>query len=310
MYRCKECHAVYKNKVEYCDCGNDTFDYIPDTPTTNKQPAKKIKQPPSLEQKAEFVSRAFFLICLIIAIGVWFIPIGSKPVHTNKQTNKTVKVKVQTTIPDINKIWDNTPPEQQPTVNKNITPTPAESPRRIEESPILQQFFDNRQTSVPKTSYQPIPQPVQPKRAQTVQKKTPVTPKPVVSQTETPIELQQKALERQARQQNRKNTPQYNPNSPAMLTYKGTLRGAMFSQLAVGSIQGSGSCEIQFGVDKSGKIINRKFVQESSNKALNDSVYYMMMSVPKFLPPPDGYNGENIRMKISINNGEYEISIH
>ena len=95
-----------------------------------------------------------------------------------------------------------------------------------------------------------------------------------------------------------------------MLRYKNNLRSALFTQFAVGSISGVGECSIQFAIDKNGKLINRKFSQESSNKALNDAVYYMLMSVPKFDAPPSEYNGQIIRMNFKINNGNYEISIH
>ena len=30
MYRCKECKTEYKEKVEYCECGNNTFEEIAD----------------------------------------------------------------------------------------------------------------------------------------------------------------------------------------------------------------------------------------------------------------------------------------
>ena len=95
-----------------------------------------------------------------------------------------------------------------------------------------------------------------------------------------------------------------------MLKYKGELRAALFSKFAAGSIPDSGSCEISFSVDKTGKLINRKFTRESDNKTLNDVVYYMLMSVPKYLPPPSEYNGETIRMKFVIEHGSYEISIN
>ena len=65
MYRCKECKAEYKTKVDYCDCGNNTFDYI------EEAIPQKPKQPLTLEQKSEFVSRVFFAICLILSIIIW-----------------------------------------------------------------------------------------------------------------------------------------------------------------------------------------------------------------------------------------------
>ncbi len=133
-------------------------------------------------------------------------------------------------------------------------------------------------------------------------------PKTVKTEPVQPVQVKEKTVSQPIVQQPSK--PVYNPNSPEMLRYKNNLRAALFSKFAVGSITGSGECSIQFSIDKTGKLINRKFSKESSNKALNDSVYYMLMSVPRFNPPPSGYNGETIRMNFKINNGNYEISIH
>ena len=49
MYKCKECGTEYETKPDYCDCGNDTFYYIEE------------KQPITLEQKSEIVSRVFYI---------------------------------------------------------------------------------------------------------------------------------------------------------------------------------------------------------------------------------------------------------
>lgn len=274
MYRCKECNAEYKTKPDYCDCGNDTFYYIEE------------KQPITLEQKSEIVSRVFFAICLLIAIGVWFIPM-SKKTSEHKQVTKTKPVAA---IPNINKIWDDTPiyqpkPEPQPVRTEPIILTPTEpvQKKNIINKPV-QSKPSAKQTPQPKPAAKPAPA------------KPVVTPKPV-TKSEPIIKLEPAK-------------PVYNPNSPAMIDYKTKLRAKLFSKFAVGSIQGSGSCSISFSVDKSGKLINRKFTKESDNKSLNDTVYYMLMSVPHFTAPPAEYNGETIRMNFSINNGSYEISIN
>ena len=39
MYRCRECKTEYREKVEYCDCGNNTFDYIEDKISVKKEKA-------------------------------------------------------------------------------------------------------------------------------------------------------------------------------------------------------------------------------------------------------------------------------
>lgn len=264
MYRCKECKTEYKEKVEYCECGNNTFDYIEDKITVKKE---KEKTPLTLEQKSELVSRIFFALCIILSIIIWSIPIGNKPAKRQKTTQTKIKANITKTIPNIDTIWDDTPiyqpktQEQQPEVNRQntipLTSTPVDSARRIKEL-----------------------------TSKNVNKK--------IQQVTSPKEQQK---------------PAYNPNSIEMLRYKNNLRAALFSKFAVGSIQGSGECSIQFSVDKTGKLINREFSKESSNKGLNDTVYYMLMSVPRFNPPPDEYNGETIRMNFKINNGNYEITI-
>lgn len=132
----------------------------------------------------------------------------------------------------------------------------------------------------------------------------PVQPKTSHNITSPAPKLDEKPLYKEPQK------PIYNPNSPTMLRYKNSLRSVLFSHLAVGSISGSGECSIQFAIDPNGKLINRKFSQESSNKALNDAVYYMLMSVPKFTPPPVEYDAQTIKMHFKIDNGNYEISIY
>lgn len=268
MYKCKECNAEYKIKPDYCDCGNDTFDYIEE------------KQPITLEQKTEIVSRIFFAICLIIAVSVWFIPMQKRIEHQPKPA-----VKTNTAIPNIDKIWNDTP-IYQPKVEKPIPKT---------EPIILTPTAPVQKKNLTKPSRPQI----------TEQKLTaPIVIKEPVKITEPP----KKVVETPKKIEPAK--PVYNPNSPAMIDYKTKLRATLFSKFAVGSIQGSGSCSISFSIDSTGKLINRKFTKESDNKSLNDAVYYMLMSVPKFTAPPAEYNGETIRMNFSINNGNYEISIN
>ncbi len=283
MYRCRECKAEYKNKVEYCDCGNNTFDYIEEEIPLKPQKQKKYM---TLEEKSELISKLFFGLCLIISTLVWLIPVKSDVKPAVKQKPPVTKQK----IPDINKIWDDTPIYQsqpQQTYNTKsvnsytyLADRPATSASKQSKNNTVKKNSSNQAVSKPaayEIVYNPPP----------VSKKKEATPK----RTEPP-------------------KPLYNPNSPQMLKYKGDLRAALFSKFAAGSIPGSGSCEISFSVDKTGKLVNRKFTRESDNKTLNDVVYYMLMSVPKYLPPPAEYNGQTIKMKFFINNGSYEITIN
>ena len=108
MYICKECKAEYKEKVEYCDCGNNTFDYIEDEQVAQSLKATKSRRTLTLEQKAELVSRGFFAICIILSIIVWAIPIGKTPAKKSS-TIQQKPVSTSTSIPNIDKIWNDTP---------------------------------------------------------------------------------------------------------------------------------------------------------------------------------------------------------
>lgn len=339
MYRCKECGTEYKTKVEFCDCGNDTFDFIEDVkPIKKVTPKAKIERKKlTLEQKADLISKLFFVLCIILSIIVWLIPIKTE-VKEDQKLN--MEEKVTTSIPDINKIWKETPKKNQPlkeqplkeqqtiVLRENnpipLTPTPFDYARQFEEK------ISN---TINKTIQKPVEKkiPTQPKILEQKVVNKPIETKKVVSSTQQqasnkniqtqeaqkPIQPKQQVVEKpntqaivQKNQERPVEKPTYNPNSPEMLQYKSNLRAALFSKFAVGSIQGSGSCTVQFSVDSTGKLINRRFVKESDNKSLNDTVYYMLMSVPKFIAPPTGYNGEAITMNFIINNGSYEVSIY
>ena len=189
---------------------------------------------------------------------------------------------------------------EKPVQNKPVVqpvPKPIIQNKPVQNKPVAQ----NKQTTQnkPITQNKPVQKPPKQSAVQPKQTSNPNNLKPARQQTQKPAE--KKPVEK----------PAYNPNSPEMLKYKGSLRSALFAKLPIGSIQGSGSCSVQFAVDKSGKLINRAFSKQSDNKSLNDAVYYMLMSVPRFASPPEGYNQELIRMNINMHSdGSYEISIN
>lgn len=337
MYICKDCGAKYAQKVEYCDCGNNTFDFVEEKILTEKKPVKSPKQPLTYEQKSELVSRLFLAFCIILSAIVWAVPVKTDTPVEEKQLaadnlNNSGK------IPSIDKFWDDTPvyiekkqiePEAK-VINEvpiplNVIPDYAK-PKPIEQKKVVQQNIKSKTNTQPKqkqtaaTNKQisEVKTSIPKQTAQTAQKIQNVKPK-TESKQESKKQVNApspKLYENETRKvvsQPKKTEPQkpaYNPNSKEMLQYKGNLRAALFSKFAVGSIQGNGSCSVKFSVDSTGKLVNRAFVKQSDNKSLNDAVYYMLMSVPKFSPPPSGYNGETIMMNFKIENGGYEISIH
>ena len=327
MYRCKDCQKEYKEKVEYCDCGNNSFEYIEDVVLQKKV----VREPFTSKEKSAIISQIFFLVCLILSAVVWFIPVKTEP-QAEKQPVKNETV--TKTFPSIDRIWNSTPPKQSMQLSTILPVVPE--PVAVSTSTPIQRSQNSAQTkpvqttqSKPITTQKPAqtqPKPVQtqtkpaasqtnPTQTQSVQTQT----KPAASQTNPiqtqPVQTQTKPAQAQSAQAPKVDTPAetkpvYNPNSQTMLKYKGELRSALFKKLPVGSIQGSGSCVVQFSVDSTGKLVNRSFAQQSDNKSLNDAVYYMMMSVPKFNPPPSEYNGSLIKMNFKFDNGSYEISIY
>lgn len=327
MFRCVECQKEYADKPDYCECGNDTFEYIEEKVHIKEKP---VKQPMTVEQKSQIVSLIFFVVCILLSLTVWIIPIKSA---TEEVTIKEEKSVVKN-IPNIDKFWDSTPVKVQeieqpkseftkepiplnviPYESKPVAKPVAKPVQKTAQQKVTQQ--PKQQVNTPKQQTKPQAKKVEKKPVQTAQRQ-------VIQQQTKPKEKEQpktrqetqkpKTVYEQPKVQDVKPVEQpkkvYNPNSPQMLKYKGELRAALFRKLPVGSIQGSGTCSVHFSVDSTGKLVNRAFTRQSDNKSLNDAVYYMLMSVPRFSVPPSEYSGEMINMTFKINNGSYEITIN
>ena len=278
-YRCRDCKAVYDEKPEYCVCGNNTFEEIIPSPYV-----KLVSYGKNSFDKNEIISWLFFSICLILALIILLLIPNGKPAAKHIQHPE-----VETTkdIPDIEKIWKESVKPQPKTSVAEPEIIVRKIIRRIEEPAAQEKTAQNAVPSRPtEQTAANLPKPAE---------KT----QPAQTQQDT----RQETIQKQETQE-----IAANPNDPALIRYKNILREVLLSKLAVGSISGEGTCIIEFGIDSTGKLINRKFVQYADNKPMNDAVYYMMMSVPRFKAPPSSYNGEIIRLKFYINNGAYEIS--
>ncbi len=321
MFKCIECQKEYKTKPDYCECGNDIFESFEEKAEIKEKP---IKQPLSIEQKSQIISWAFFVVCIFFSVIVWLIPV--------KVQNEEIKVAEEKpavkNIPNIDKFWDSTPPKiEKPVVTEepakkeviplNVIPYENKVGKLIQQTS-QQKVVQQQPKKVEKVTKPQQPKKVEQKPAQSAQKPAAQQQKP--KEQPKPQQVQQmqntkpQTVQEQPKKQEVKPVEQpkkvYNPNSQAMLNYKGGLRAALFRKFPVGSIQGSGNCSVHFSVDSTGKLINRGFTKLSDNKSLNDAVYFMLMSVPKYSAPPEEYSGEIINMSIKINNGNYEIKIN
>ena len=319
MYRCDICNAEYKIKPDYCDCGNDTFTYIEDIKE------KPLKAFPT----KQVLSAVIFIICILLSFLVW--ETGSKTPEQKTVQKSITKEKTSIQIPDIEEIWDSTPPKNQPTKEERNIITVYEKPKQI----IKNWFSPEAQKPQPKSQTAPQPKAIQkpkqnittqhqnskpqqvktpPKTKQTEQKSEQNKQSEQKVQTPAPVKKQQQPQNSQATAIKPKQniTPAPKPvarmDSGEWDRYKNSLRYALLSKLDVVKITGEGDCAISFSFDANGKLLNRKFIYQSTNKSVNDQVYLMLMKLPVFNPPPQNYRGETVKMKFYINNGYYEIS--
>lgn len=285
MYKCKDCGSEYIDKPEYCDCGNNSFEEIVTQDSAEEFVEKDIEkvnpkknffeQYPKLKEflnSLDIISTSIFALCLILSMLAWIF-IGKDDSHiksSTKPTHHLQKQVKQENIPDLDSFWNDTSSVEKPKIEE---PSPIEVP-----------------TPIPNTApSEPVSE---------LNKSQPQAPVTITKTKQNNNVVKPSAVSKKA--------PSLNPS--AMSAYKNSLRHALFSRLAVTSVLGVGRCEIEFSVDKSGKLLGRKFSKLSDNKSLNDAVYNMLMSLPQFTPPPTGYNGEKIRLSFYFNNGYYEVS--
>ena len=280
MYKCSDCGAEYKVKPDYCDCGNDNFIEI-------KEEKKEFKLKPVNVDSSIWV----LVVCLILSLLV--IMFFANP----KQQEETVKKQVtkqvsEKQIPDIETFWDNTPVKVK-TVKTTETTVVEGKP---EPQKTLTQWFKPKTESV---------------QQRTVQQKKTVQTKTVTKTTSTANSNKQTQTTTKTTTTTvaKKPAAKTISNSTEVLNYKYRLRNALFSKLNYTQIKGSGKCGIQFSVNSEGKLINRAFTFQSDNKSLNDEVYKMMMRLPVYKTPPQGYKGELIKITIEFNNDEYEVKL-
>ena len=284
MYICDMCGKKFETKPDYCDCGNDTFQNI--------QPA--ISKKTSDNKMILWLAVGFIVFLTFILLIA--APKDNKKLlsdTTNNQQKPSVTEAQTTSQPEL------TTPNQftTPQTNNVIPPT---KPQPIAKTSVKTQTTKKQLTNIQ----------AQPKAKQT-KTLTGTFTKTTTAAKVVPVT---KSTTQTAKPQTQPQTKQTNTttNKPAMseeyYNYKLTLRQALFSKLSVASVQGSGTCGIEFSIDSTGKLINRGFTFQSDNKSVNDEVYKMLMRMPKFYPPPSGVQSEKIKMVFKFDNGSYYVN--
>lgn len=214
MYVCKDCKKTFKEKVEYCDCGNNVFEEVAD-PAPPAEPINESKEElpiaPHPILPARLLSVSIFILCCTFSLCfILFFGPEPKKKEAAPITNQKTVVK---DIPNIDSFWDDTPAYgMQPDYNADIN------------------------------------------------------------------------------------------------TYKNGLKNALLAQLDTSTIEGSGSCDIQFTIDKHGNLKKKKLYQNTANKPLINETKKMLSSVKRYNPPPKSYDGSPLTLEVLENtDGTYTL---
>ncbi len=68
MYRCRDCKTEYYNRVDFCECGNNTFDLVKSDERSQKP---ELTPEQKLALKGEIVSWVIFSVSIIVSILIW-----------------------------------------------------------------------------------------------------------------------------------------------------------------------------------------------------------------------------------------------
>ena len=303
MFKCKECNRTYDIKPDYCDCGNDDFETIQNIVSDVQNMAQIKRKRTFLEQYPEIrsflesldvFSVIIFVLCLLLSVlALVFI----KPNIPNSAENLHNLPKTTKNIPNIETIWT----ESLSTADN------------IKDEKKVVQKVTVREEGVPSNS--------KPAKTKTEQKTQVIKKTENVKQTvKTQSNSQKKELNSDRQKKTQVAHPAKTENDVKHTesvkkvsydvefdNYKVALRQALFNNLAVTSVVGSGDCVISFSIDKNGKLIEREFIKQSLNETVNQAVYNMMMKLPHYYPPPESYNGHKIQLSFTFDNGSYSI---
>lgn len=316
MYKCKECGTEYEIKPDYCDCGNDTFEEILSEQQTSKndvtnvtklnntEKVKEEKTEPKhekvkvteprnavqydysrLRQFFDPISTTIFCVCIVLAILIVLFAGNSLIKKDSEKITETPKQTQNLNIPDIDKLWNSTPPKV------------IEQPKQI-ETPIQQEVEPSRTVELPKVKKQETKKSVAKSQNKTVSQNKPSTSQKQVYKSQT---------KNVAKTQPAQNTAVLKQE---FQNYKLSLRNRLASRMDFTRIVGDGECVVVFKIDASGKLTNRNFAKQSDNDSLNDVVYNAVMLTPTFNPPPKGYKGETFHLKVSMYSNNYEVYLY
>lgn len=335
IYKCKNCGQNYYEKPDFCECGNNVFVLIKSFDNTNSDISQKYKDDFStLYPNNEFVEQedilydknnskilivfscVIFVISLILSSVFLYKGIVYKPVLNEKNiVSKNINNK---NIPYVDTYWDNSiisSNKQSANIRSNkianieniIFETPKTKPEIVMNKidATSKSSTENKNTNSVKKSQKTV--------TDLNQKVTQVNEKPLKNNVEKVVTTNKNIQNNKSSNDipekvSSADIKKQEQEIADLLQYKADLRLRLFQHFPILNVFGYGVAVIGFNISSEGKLNNRRFIQQSENKSLNDALYHMLMSVPIYSPPPKYYKGEDIVLKMDFNNGYYSFS--
>lgn len=107
------------------------------------------------------------------------------------------------------------------------------------------------------------------------------------------------------------NTPANNVSKPYgnLANYKSELQKVLYSNLEETEILDEGRCEIEFKVNKDGKLTNRRIIKEKGGSQFNNLVLKMIKKTNSTQVPPEGYEDTQFKAKVYTENGLINVTL-
>ncbi len=91
--------------------------------------------------------------------------------------------------------------------------------------------------------------------------------------------------------------------------YKSKLENSLYSNLETPDVIDAGRCRIEFKVNKSGKLTNRRLIKEEGGNLFNNEVIRMMKNTARVDVPPNGYAGVKFTADVFTENGVIKVKL-
>ncbi|MGN0014672.1 MAG: hypothetical protein ACI37T_04570 [Candidatus Gastranaerophilaceae bacterium] len=344
IYKCKNCGQNYSEKPDFCECGNNVFVVLKTVDNTNSAVSERYiddfnvlyPEDNSIGQDNIFEDydntktlTVFSIVLFAISLIISSFFIYKAVIYTPNLSEKHIASNdiIVENIPLVDSYWEDGHIAQKDSkyninnaieniifetkkINKKPTSLISElTPKSANNTTYANSDLSAKNSSKKKSAEIKVRQQVVEIPKNVTTKKNIESLKDIDKNTNSDIDKKVKSNNENIRLQEKNiKVDTEKQDESDLLRYKADLRLSLFRFFPVLNVYGYGVAVIGFNISEDGKLNNRRFIQQSDNKSLNDAMYHMLMNMPIYNPPPKSYKGEDIALKMEFNNGYYSFS--